>query len=85
MNVNPLKFFALIGLIFFIAGIYPAYFVLQEKMATGDIQMSFPSAIFASLLFMTGTIALVVGLLSELVVRSRRRVEYLVNRYRHQN
>ncbi len=81
MNVNPLKFFAVISLCFFIAGIYPAYFVLNEKITTGEIT-SLPSAIFSSLLFMTGTIALVVGLLSELVVRSRRRVEYLVNRYR---
>ena len=81
MNLNPLRFFALISLGFFLAGIYPAYFVLSEKIITGEI-VAVPSAIFASLLFMTGVISLVVGLLSELVVRSRRRVEYLVDKRR---
>jgi dolichol-phosphate hexosyltransferase len=57
---------------------YPASFVLIEKITTGEITY-LPSAIFSSLLFMTGMISLVVGVLSELVVRSRRRVEYLIN------
>jgi len=79
MNVNPLKFFGIIALAFFIVGIYPASLVIYEKINTGII-ISMPSVVFASLLFMTGTISLVVGLLSELVVRSRRRIEYLISK-----
>jgi dolichol-phosphate hexosyltransferase len=81
MNVNPLRFFVLISAAFIIAGFYPAYFVLSEKIITGDIT-SVPAAIFSSLLFVTGTISLVVGLLSELVVRSRRRIEYMISKIR---
>lgn len=79
MNINPLKFFGMIALGFFIIGLYPAIWVVYEKATTGEI-ISMPSVVFASLLFMTGTIALVVGLVSELVVRSRRRIEYLISK-----
>jgi dolichol-phosphate hexosyltransferase len=79
MNLNPLKFFAIIALGFFVAGIYPAVQVLHEKIYLGQI-ISMPSVVLSSLLFMTGTISLVVGMVSELVVRSRRRLEYLINR-----
>lgn len=79
MNVNPLKFFGLVSLAFFIVGLYPAAYVLHEKMTTGAI-VSMPSVVFSSLLFVTGTISLVVGLLSELVVNSRRRLEYLISK-----
>jgi glycosyltransferase involved in cell wall biosynthesis len=79
VNINPLKFFGLISLVFFVAGIYPASEVLYEKIFTGEI-VHIPSAIFSSLLFVTGTISIVVGIVSELVVRSRRRIEYLINK-----
>jgi dolichol-phosphate mannosyltransferase len=79
MNVNPLKFFGIISLAFFVAGVYPAGLVLDEKIFTGNI-VSMPSVVFSSLLFVTGTISMVVGMVSELVVRSRRRLEYLINR-----
>jgi len=79
MNVSPLKFFGIISLSFFIAGIYPADYVLAEKIHTGEI-VSMPSVVFASLLFVTGAISLVIGLVSELIVRSRRRLEYLINK-----
>ena len=79
MNVNPLKFFGIISLAFFLIGIIPAYQVLHEKILTGQI-VSMPSVVFSSLLFMTGTISIVVGMVSELVVRSRRRLEFLINK-----
>jgi dolichol-phosphate hexosyltransferase len=79
MNVNPLKFFGIISLAFFVAGLYPGTLVLYEKITTGNI-VSMPSVVFSSLLFVTGTISIVVGMVSELVVRSRRRLEYLINR-----
>jgi dolichol-phosphate hexosyltransferase len=79
MNVNPLKFFGLISLAFFAAGLYPGALVLYEKITTGNV-VSMPSVVFSSLLFVTGTISIVVGIVSELVVRSRRRLEYIINR-----
>ena len=79
MNVNPMKFFGIIALCFFVAGIYPAYYVVNEKIRTGEI-VAMPSVVFASLLFVTGTLSLVIGLVSELIVRSRRRLEYLINK-----
>jgi dolichol-phosphate hexosyltransferase len=79
MNVNPIKFFSLIALLFFVTGLYPASFVLVGLQTTAEIQ-SMPALVLSSLLFVTGTISFVVGLLAELVVRSRRRVEYLISR-----
>jgi len=79
MNVNPLKFFGIISLCFFVAGLYPGTLVLYEKITTAHIQ-SMPSVVLSSLLFVTSAISVVVGMVSELVVRSRRRLEYLINR-----
>jgi dolichol-phosphate mannosyltransferase len=79
MNVNPLKFFGLIALCFFIVGLYPATFVLYEKAVLGDI-IHIPSVIFASLLFVMSAISLVLGSISELIVKSRKRSEYLIRR-----
>ncbi|MGI0044980.1 MAG: glycosyltransferase family 2 protein, partial [Nitrososphaeraceae archaeon] len=77
MNASPLKFFSLIFLGFMVLGLYPASFVLHEKITTGEI-VSIPAVVLSSLLFVTGAISLVVGLLSELLVRSRKRLEYLI-------
>jgi dolichol-phosphate hexosyltransferase len=77
MNVNPLKFFGLIALGFLSVGLYPAALVLYEKAVLGDI-IHIPSVIFASLLFVMSAISLVLGLISELIVRSRRRCEHLI-------
>lgn len=79
MNVNPLKFFGLIALSFFIVGLYPATLVLYEKAVLGDI-IHIPSVIFASLLFVMSAISLVLGSISELIVKSRKRSEYLIRR-----
>ena len=85
MNVNPLRFFGLISLCFFVVGLYPTSLVLFEKAVLGDI-IHLPSVIFASLLFLMSAISLVLGLISELIVRSRKRSEYLIrmanNRHR---
>ena len=80
MNVSPLKFFGIISLIFFAIALYPSYFVLLEKFTTGEV-VSIPAVLLSSLLFVTSGMSIVVGLLSELVVRSRRRLEYMINKY----
>ncbi len=79
MNVNPLKFFGVLAICFIVAGLYPASQVLYEKFFFGEIE-SMPSVVFSSLLFMTGILSLVLGLVSELMVRSRRRLEYIINK-----
>ncbi|MGC1928729.1 MAG: glycosyltransferase [Candidatus Nitrosopolaris sp.] len=81
LNVNPLKFFGIISLGFFVVGLYPGVLVLYEKISTGNIT-SMPSVVFASLLFMGAAISLVIGILSELVVASRRRLETIIMRNR---
>jgi dolichol-phosphate mannosyltransferase len=79
MNVNPLKFFGIISLGFFAIGLWPAAYPLYEKISYGEIT-SIPAAVLSALLFVAGTLSIVVGMVSELVVRSRRRLEHLINR-----
>ncbi|MBM2818347.1 MAG: hypothetical protein HW410_29 [Nitrosarchaeum sp.] len=78
MNINPIKFFGLITIGFFLIGLIPISQIVYEKIILGNI-ISLPSVILATLLFVTGIMSLVIGLVSELVVRSRRRIEYLIN------
>jgi dolichol-phosphate mannosyltransferase len=82
LNVKPLKFFGILSLGFFIAGLYPASQVLYEKILFGDI-IHMPSVVFSSLLFVTAAVSLVLGIVSELQVRSRKRLEYLINKRLH--
>jgi len=79
MNVNPIKFFGVITLCFVAIGFIPAGQVIYEKIMLGEV-VSIPSVTLAALLFITGAISLVLGLVSELVVRSRRRLEYLISK-----
>jgi dolichol-phosphate hexosyltransferase len=79
MNVNPLKFFGIISLGFFAIGLWSGTYPLYEKISYGEIT-SIPAAVLSALLFVGGTLSIVVGMVSELVVRSRRRLEYLINR-----
>jgi dolichol-phosphate hexosyltransferase len=82
LNVKPLKFFGILSLAFFIAGLYPASQVLYEKILFGEI-IHMPSVVFSSLLFVTAAVSLVMGFVSELLVRSRKRLEYLINKRLH--
>lgn len=79
MNVNPLKFFVIISLGFFAIALWSATYPLYEKITYGEIT-SIPAAVLSALLFVGGTLSIVVGIVSELVVRSRRRLEHLINR-----
>ncbi len=79
MNSNPLKFFGIMSVLFFIAGLYPATQVVYEKILAGHI-ITLHSVVFTSLLFMAAILSLIAGLVSELIVRSRRRLEYLVSK-----
>jgi glycosyltransferase involved in cell wall biosynthesis len=79
VSVNPLKFFGVVSLVFLAAAIYPTAQVLFEKISYGHIT-SVPAAVLASLFFVSSALSLVVGAVSELIVRSRRRLEYMINR-----
>jgi len=79
MNVNPIKFFGLITIGFILIGSYPAAQVIFEKITMGEV-VSIPSVTLAALLYVTAALSFVVGLVSELVVRSRRRLEYMISR-----
>ncbi|NDF25647.1 MAG: TIGR04182 family glycosyltransferase, partial [Thaumarchaeota archaeon] len=79
MNVNPLKFFLLFTLGFIIIGIIPAHQAIYEKITFGEIT-SIPSVVLAALLFVSAAMSLAIGLLSELLVRSRHRIEYLLTK-----
>jgi glycosyltransferase involved in cell wall biosynthesis len=82
LNIRPLKFFGILSIVILIAGLYPASQVLYEKIFFGEI-IHIPSVVFSSLLFVTATLSLVMGIVSELLVRSRRRLEYLINKRFH--
>lgn len=79
MNIRPLLFFGIMSAIIFGISIYPISIIMYEKFIFGDI-VHLPSVIFSSLLIVTSVILLVLGVLSELIVRSRRRVELLFKR-----
>jgi len=79
MNINPIKFFGIFTLALVILGFIPAGQVIFEKLTLGEV-ISIPSLTLSALLFVTAALSLVIGLLSELVVRSRRRIEYLINK-----
>ena len=79
MNIRPLLFFTIISAILFGISAYPAGLVLYEKIVFGDIT-HLPSVVLAALLMVTGVVVLVLGIISESLVRSRRRLEYLINK-----
>lgn len=81
LNVNPLKFFGIVSLVFLVIGLYPGILVIAEKISTGQIT-SMPAVVLAALLFISAALCMVIGVLSELVVSSRRRLETMVIRRR---
>ncbi len=77
MNVRPILFFSIMSGIIFGISVYPTVLVLHEKFIIGEI-IHIPAVILASVLIITAIILLVLGILSELIVRSRRRLEYIL-------
>jgi len=79
MNVKPLLFFGIMSAVFFIASFYPLGIVLYEITVIGYV-IHISYVIPTALLMITGVITFALGILSELIVRSRRRIEFLVTR-----
>jgi len=80
MNTRPLFFFAIFAALFFLIGAYPTSLVLYEKLSTGEV-LHIPSVVLASLLLTTGILVVFFGLLAELMVNMRRRLEYTIETY----
>mgnify|MGYP002153780447 CR=1 FL=1 len=76
---RPLFFFSVLATIFFLAGLYPAALVLYEKLTLGEV-FHLPSVVLSSLLFITGILVLIFGLVADLIVSTRRRLEYLLEK-----
>jgi glycosyltransferase involved in cell wall biosynthesis len=79
MNVSPLKFFGIFSTGFFVIALWPTAQVLYEKIVHGEI-ISIPAVVLSALLLIAGALCMAVGMVSELVVRSRRRLEFLINK-----
>ncbi len=79
MNFKPLQFFALASLIVFVISLYPSILVIYEKIIFGDI-IHIPAVILSAVLIMTSILLMVLGILSELIVSSRRRLESLISK-----
>jgi dolichol-phosphate mannosyltransferase len=77
LSVRPLLFFGLASLFFFVAGLYPASLVLYEKIVTGRI-VHVPAVVLASLLWTLSAILFGVGVLAQIMVITRRRIESLL-------
>lgn len=77
MNVKPLLFFGILSAIFFVSSFYPLGVVIYEKTVIGYV-IHISYVIPTALLMVTGVITFALGLLSELTVMSRRRVEYMI-------
>jgi dolichol-phosphate mannosyltransferase len=79
MNVNPLKFFGVLSLGLFAIALWPTSQVLYEKLLHGQI-VSIPAVVLSALLVITAILSIVMGMIAELVVRSRRRLEFMINK-----
>lgn len=82
MSTRPAFFFGVFAGIFFLVGAYPASLVLYEKFVFGEI-LHLPSVVLSAMLFISGALVLIFGLLADIVVNTRRRFEYaLAKRFR---
>ena len=81
MNIRPALFFGIGSAIFFGIGlIFGGALLFQRYVLLGTIYT--PYAILTSLLIIMGFLVLILGLLSEMIVRSRRRIEFVIAKNR---
>jgi len=79
MNIRPLLFFSLFSLVFFALAIFFGAVIIYDRYILGGGVYT-PFAVLSALLFILGSICLVLGLISELIVRSRKRLEFQISR-----
>lgn len=77
---RPLTFFGVIGFVFILISLYPGGLALYEKLTYGYI-LHIPSTVLAALLFILGIQMIVLGLLADMQIVTRRRSEYLIKKY----
>jgi dolichol-phosphate mannosyltransferase len=79
MNIRPLLFFSIFSLGFFILAVgFTVVIFYNRYVLEGGIYT--PFAILSAMLFILGSMCLVLGLISELIVRSRKRLEFQISR-----
>jgi dolichol-phosphate mannosyltransferase len=79
MNIRPLLFFSLFSLSFFLLAIGFTSVIFYNRYVLGGVIYT-PFAILSAMLFILGSLCLVLGLISELIVRSRKRLEFQISR-----
>ena len=77
LNYKPLVFLSIFSLIIFGFASYPTALVIYEKLTYGEIT-HIPAVILSAVLIVTAILVLILGILSELLVSSRRRIENLI-------
>lgn len=63
-DTRPMRFFSGIAGLFFLAGLYPSFLVIRERLQTGSIEYTAP-AVLASLLFLAALHVFLFGLLAD--------------------
>jgi len=61
--------------------LYPTILVIHEKVTLGDI-IHIPAVILSAVLLVTSVLLMVLGILSDLIVSSRRRIENMLSQYK---
>ncbi len=77
LNIRPLYFFGIVAVAFFLVGLLLGSALLYDRYIIGNSVYT-PHAILVSFLLITGLLSFIIGVLSELVVRSRRRIEFML-------
>ena len=79
LNTRPLYFFSILSAILFFIGMYPAAIVVFEKIVYGEV-IHLPSVVLSSLFVISGGLTLILGILANLIVSTRKRMEYLLRK-----
>lgn len=81
INYKPLLFFGIMSLSVLAISLYPTILVIHEKVTLGDI-IHIPAVILSAVLLVTSVLLMVLGILSDLIVSSRRRIENMLSQYK---
>lgn len=77
MNIRPVLFFSIFASGFIGLGLVTGIWVLYQRYVL-DGSLYTPLVVLTTLFIIMGTMSIVLGLISELIVRSRKRMEYII-------
>ncbi|MEK6957773.1 MAG: glycosyltransferase family 2 protein [archaeon] len=72
LNYRPLKVFSFVGALMFLAGTMFGLRVLVHYISTGLVSPYLPSAVLSALLLIVGFQVIIIGLIAEIMKRSRK-------------